>query len=351
MTYLHKQNSIFNFIFETSISATVKDAPAPTGQQSKITYTLDKAKNRYKEITGSDDYTFNTYVDDNQYIFNNYAPGGYFLDINATYEKTLKIRRDLTLYKGFFNELKNDINNQPEISNNTITIQLNPRIIRTGLNFNNEKKRATVKNTIDNILNKSLENKQNFKLIVQSMAYILYREKGVNQSSDELIQREHSLICWSILNQASVKGWGSGGSILKVIQSDYTNPEQTVGDLQKMTSVLASPQKNIKRNILNNFEIFVMAFFDGYINPDIDGVKNWSHVNGLSAFSPFHLPKSIKNQLDPDAFTIGNSLSYKDKNKAAKLYTITKDNQGYFKIPSTSNGETYTLDGNVIFTL
>ena len=200
-------------------------------------------------------------------------------------------------------------------------------------------------------MNKNPENKQNFKLIVQSMAYILYREKGVNQFSDELIQREHSLICWSILNQASVKGWGSEGSILKVIQSDYTNPEQTVGDLSKMKAALASPQKNIKRDTFNNFEIFVMAFFDGYINPDIDGVKNWSHVNGLSAFSPFHLPKSVKNQLDPDAFTIGNSLSYKDKNKAAKLYTITKENQGYFKIPSTSNGETYTLDGNVIFTL
>lgn len=369
MSYAFDQSNLFSVIFETHLSSIVKDE-IPAGQSTTYTYSLEQAQTRYKEILGKNDAQlplfFNTTP---QFIFNNYSAGGYYENPDLkelTYPLARKFNSDA--FKKRYGGESTSIT-----SINKLTVPLNYGIGKKGLNFGEGKEalRNKNKNKLNELLAKGaisdgkyLSNKDLFPRILKIMSFILGRERGsnpnANGSSEELMHREYGLICWSIVNAAAKGRFNCGNNILKLLQNNaYTNPK--IDDkyhISDKNDVMVDEETTVMQGIYTsrvqnlNLQLFVMAFWDGYINEELPGVTNWDHVSSKGAsfvFRGFHLPSSLKNQPDPD---VGLKINIKIDNKEGTQFAqeeILEDPK--FNITSTSNNDTFTLDGNVLFTI
>jgi hypothetical protein len=380
--YNFAYDNLFSVILQTSLSRIVKDTPPPAGLEAKPKYTMASAVARYKEITGSETI-FNTFSSKTEFEFNNYtADGNYFQHEDITkYEKEYKLSRNLSEdYPLFKKNILNNVATTKTVSDNRLRITLNPKILRLGLNFGErddlEKKRNEIKSDLNTLLNKG-NNKKNFRRIVKIMAFILSRERGssTTDSSTELLQREYNLICWAIVNAALNNKFSCNGDLLKLLKDkDYTNPYGHVK--QEDTDAAIAAENTIMQKIYggkgtigtmgnnpNNLELFVMAFWDGYINDELSGYTNWSHAVNKKiyneygnetdeiefTFKNFQLPKYLKDSYDPDA-VVDQTLTYKIKDATDNsTLKITAENREYLKISNTSAGDVYTLDGRVLF--
>lgn len=367
MSYVLNENNLFSVIFETHLSSVVSDEK-PAGLPTFYEYTLDKANSRYSEITGKD--TMPLFFNANpKFKLNNYSKGGY-------YENPAKLELSYPLVRDFSSEnfqKAYGAKSKPLQSTNPLTVKLNYQITKKGFNFEESDLAQRNKNkaTLDSLLNKGkiaeggttyASNKDLFSRILKIMSFILARERGqnaaANGSSEELMHREYGLICWSIVNAAAKGKFSCGNNILKLLQNKaYTNPKQD-GEkyhISDKTDVIDDAETTIMQGIYttraptSNLQLFVMAFWDGYINEELPGVTNWDHVSSKGAsfvFRGFHLPKSLRNTADPD---VGRSITLTLEN--GQQYPNVPIVEGArFNIANTSNDDTFTLDGNVLFT-
>lgn len=374
-------NNLFSVILETKLSRTIKDTQPATELDKKPRYTHTQALARYKEITNNET-TFDTFSSKTEFVFDNYAADGKYYQNEDTnlYIKEYALSRDIGYsYPNFAKFLNNaKLSTESMISKNKIKVTLNPKIPRLGLNFGEtktvKKNREDRKGDLNEILNKG-NNKINFRRIVKIMAFILSRERGSSidksLSSNELLQREYGLMCWAIVNAAKAGRFQCNGDILTLLKDlNYTNPYKHVkanDDIKAENETMTNIYKDnmgIPKEKRNNLELFVMAFWDGYINDELNGYTNWSHVvnkrqydengNFLKeiefTFKNFQLPDYFKRGYDPDA-VVDNSLTYKLSGQGLNESSIKIDssNRELFKITKTSAGDIFTLDGRVIF--
>ena len=366
MSYVLNENNLFSVIFETHLSSVVSDEK-PAGLPAFYEYTLEKANLRYNEITGKNAMPlfFNT---NTKFKLNNYSKGGY-------YENPAKLELSYPLVRDFSSDnFKKDFRTKSKSlkSINPLTVKLNYQITKKGFNFEDSDLAQRNKNkaTLDSLLNKGkitegiayASNKELFPRILKIMSFILARERGqdpnANGSSEELMHREYGLICWSIVNAAAKGKFSCGNNILKLLQNKaYTNPEQ--GDdkyhISDKTDVFDDAETAVMQGIYNtraptsNLQLFVMAFWDGYINEELSGVTNWDHVSSKGesfVFRGFHLPKSLRNTADPD---VGRNINLILENDQEYPGVMIEEGTK-FNITNTSNDDTFTLDGNVLFT-
>lgn len=382
-TFNIQPNNLFSVILETKLSRTIKDTKPAQGLDLNPEYTHAQALVRYKEITNTNDTTFDTFSSKTEFVFDNYAADGKYYQNEDTnlYIKEYALSRDIGYSYPKFVEFLNNakLSTESMISKNKIKVTLNPKIPRLGLNFGEtktvKKNREDRKKDLNEILNKG-NNKINFRRIVKIMAFILSRERGSSidksLSSNELLQREYGLMCWAIVNAAKALKFQCNGDILALLKDlNYTNPYKHVkanDDIEAENETMTNIYKDnmgISKEKRNNLELFVMAFWDGYINDELNGYTNWSHVvnkkqydeNGKFlreiefTFKNFQLPDYFKRGYDPDA-VVGNSLTYKlsgqGLNESSSI-TINDSNRELFKIIKTSAGDIFTLDGRVIF--
>lgn len=374
-------NNLFSVILETKLSRTIKDTQPATELDPKPRYTHTQALARYKEITNNET-TFDTFSSKTEFVFDNYAADGKYYQNEDTnlYIKEYALSRDIGYsYPNFAKFLNNaKLSTESMISKNKIKVTLNPKIPRLGLNFGEtktvKKNREDRKGDLNEILNKG-NNKINFRRIVKIMAFILSRERGSSidksLSSNELLQREYGLMCWAIVNAAKALKFQCNGDILALLKDlNYTNPYKHVkvnddinAENETMTRIYEDNMGKPKDK-RNNLELFVMAFWDGYINDELNGYTNWSHVVNKKqydesgkktgeiefTFKNFQLPDYFKRGYDPDA-VVGNSLTYKLSGQGLNESSIKIDssNRELFKITKTSAGDIFTLDGRVIF--
>jgi len=369
MSYNFDKNNLFSVIFETHLSSIVKDE-IPAGQPATHTYSLEQAQTRYKQILGNDAAQMPLFFNQkSEFIFNNYSAGGYYENPDLkelTYPLVRKFNSEN--FKRSYGGESISIT-----SINRLTVPLNYRIGKKGLNFGEVKEAARNNNKkkLNDLLAKGASedgryrsNKELFPRILKIMSFILGRERGsdpnVNGSSEELMHREYGIICWALVN-AAIKGrFKCGYNILKLSQDHaYINPlingKYHISDSIDVidnaeTTIMDAIYKERVKDL--NLQLFVMAFWDGYINEELPNVTNWDHVSSKGAsfvFRGFHLPSSLKNQPDPD---VGQKINIKIDNKEGKTFAEQTIEEGQkFNITSTSNGDTFTLDGNVLFTI
>jgi hypothetical protein len=374
--YNPDQNNIFSLFFNTRLTSTLKDTPPEKGEPKSYSYTLEQATARYKEITGKESmpYFFTDKPQPDTYEFNNYAPGTYYQN-DAVPELTFPLVR--TFNSNAFKKNFAGVTTKEYTSSNPVTVTLNYQIITKGYNFSEGKQAQRIKNKkkLDEILNSGQvgphkNNKELFDRLLKIMTFILARERGTavgQNSSTELMQREYGIICWAIAN-ATLRGkFKSNNNMLKLLQSVYSNPKNHVDKDNNTNDVTKEPEVSTMKTIYNsrvgntnnNLQLFVMAFWDGYINEEFEGVTNWDHVtsydDGKFVFREMHLPVSFKNTNDPD---IGLQITFdilKDNEpdgKTTRPETVTIEDQSViYNISNTSKADTYSLDGNVLFTI
>lgn len=378
-------NNIFSVVLETKLSRILTDTKPADSKPNRFNYTHDQALTRYKEIMGSDKNTqFNTFSQNDKFTFNNYiADGKYFQNEDTSiYTKEYSLGRNLSNDYPAFKDIVGG-ETKYNASKNKIKIVLNPRIPRKGFNVGDDNKiiadRDKRKSTLLGILNKHPNNKTNFRRIVKIMAFILGRERGSlfdtapgGKYFEELMHREYALICCAIVNAADQGKFKCNHDILQLLKDlNYSNPDRHVnaGDtevaIQSETKIMKKIYEERVDNL--NLELFVMAFWDGYINDELGNYTNWDHIvdgkktydaqgkkkNNPFIFRGFHLPRSVKGQLDPDAvldFDMEYNLTSDLENADPRKLTIKNSHIDIFKISKTSNGDAFTLDGRVIFT-
>lgn len=373
MSYSIDQQNIFSILFETHLSSIVKDEK-PTNAPAYVPYSLGEAQTRYKEILGNEKAEMALFFNQQtEFKFNNYSKDGY-------YENPEKKELTFPLVRKFSSDtFKNAYKGESEslTSTNKLTVQLNYQIIKKGFNFGDTglAQRNKNKKKLNELLEKGKiidgkenviydSNKKLFPRILKIMSFILARERGqdpnAHGSSEELMHREYGLICWSIVNAAAKGKFSCGNNILKLLQNNaYTNPKQKdeTYHISDKNDVIDDAETTVMQGIYttraptSNLQLFVMAFWDGYINEELPGVTNWDHVSSKGenfVFRGFHLPNSLKNTPDPDE---GLSIDIFIKNNN-QTFPHQKIEAGQtFNITNTSNGDTYTLDGNVLFTI
>ncbi len=372
-----------------STGSTVKDDAQPK-KEKDIIFTQTEADKIFSEYLNSPNTSYTnqlhskTNPNGERFLFNYYKPGSYYdgsAEINMSAELPIqrnfntKSFRDflknnesfIQLVKGKNGFEKQNINDTFVNNIKTNTIQSKKKI-SFSLDYNIPKKgwatddagRTRNKETIKNKIGFSqTTNVGDFKRIVKIMAFILARERGTlavgtnGKSSEELMQREYGLICWSIINTCDSGFQGTKGNLLNVLKNvNFVNTDNYVGqnDADKDTDI--KQKYNSNNDSTQNLEYFVLAFFAGWINEEYQGVTNWSHINGLSVYSSFHLPKN-PSFVDPDIndsieidLTYYDSKSKSDVSLGKLNVKLTESNS----IPQTSLDSTKTLDGNVIFT-
>ena len=365
-TYTPEANHIFSMFFRTQLSSVIKD-DRPKGELPEYEYTLEMAKARYKEITNQDmPIFFPDHITETSFKLDNYSAGGQPYINSNKLELTYKLSRKFNNHA--FKQKYEGVTDA-YLSNNTITVPLNYRIPKSGLNFDPKKQNLRTKNKekLDKLLNIS-NNKALFPRILKIMTFILARERGIvpgPESSRELMQREYGLICWSIVN-ATLKGkFKCGQNMIKLLQSAHSNATGDVDknndsadiDILEESKIMKEKYTNGTKGRKNHhLQLYVMAFWDGYINEELKDVTNWDHVSSSTNFDfkEFHLPYSFKGKDDPDiGQVITVTIEKRDNNDRiiieASQITITDSPE--FKISNTSNKDTYSLDGNVLFTI
>lgn len=364
-TYTPEANHIFSMFFRTQLSSVIKD-DRPKGELAEYEYTLEMAQARYKEITGQEmPIFFPESVSESSFKLDNYSVGGPTYVNRNKLELTYKLSRKFN--NGTFKKKYGGVTGA-YLSNNTITVPLNYEIPKSGLNFDPKKQnlREQIKKKLDGLLNLS-NNKKLFPRILKIMTFILARERGTApgpDSSRELMQREYGLICWSIVN-ATLKGrFTCEQNMIKLLQSAHSNATGDVDKTNNTADINIPEESAVMKEKYNNgvkgrqnhhLQLYVMAFWDGYINEELKDVTNWDHVSSSKNFNfvEFHLPKSFQGKDDPDigqdiTVTIEKTVKGKIIKETPPAITIT--NEPEFKISNTSHGDTYSLDGNVLFT-
>jgi len=352
--------------FRTQLSSVIKD-DRPKGELAEYEYTLEMAKARYKEITDQEmPIFFPESVSESSFKLDNYSAGGQpYVNYNKL-ELTYKLSRKFN--NAAFKQKHGGVTDA-YLSNNSITVPLNYKIPKKGLNIDPKKQNLRTKNKkkLDELLNIS-NNKDLFPRILKIMTFILARERGTAtgpESSRELMQREYGLICWSIVNATRKGRFKCGQNMIKLLQSAHSNATGDVDkdnntadiNIAKESETMKQKYSNgVKGNRNHHLQLYVMAFWDGYINEELEGVTNWDHVSSSKNFNfvEFHLPSSFKGTDDPDigqdiTVTIEKTVKGKIIKEIPPAITIT--NKPEFKISNTSDGDTYSLDGNVLFTI
>ncbi len=212
-------------------------------------------------------------------------------------------------------------------------------------------------NKITSVLFANPDNIINFRRIVKLMAVILLREVGGMgkggryAGNNALIQLEYSAVCWAIINMTKKGHFSSGGSILKLFDSNYTlnlrddddkdldqdDPKKLIKTLkpnETEASMIAREDQNIKtRGFTNrdyNLELYVMAFFNGLINEEFEGGSNWRHVQGKGANYKIKGGTAIPALADFNGVTFPRYVNdgetgpsnFKDKTSNGKVFTM-----------------------------
>ncbi len=408
-------NTLLNCNFSAKLGSKILDEPKPSNK-SDIVFLKTHADQIYAEYLNDSNVTYTNQLHKNidsagdKFKFNYYSAGSFYDGSDNISEATeLPLIRSFNtqsfrnflkndsnfqnLYEGFKNvatspnnnnsiydlSLKKDLSNivtKEILSNNKLKFPLNYEIPKKGWAIK-EDERTSNKNKIKDRINFNLENKgtgkNDFARIVKIMSFILMRERGTlnagmnGKGSEELMQREYGLICWSIINTCSTGYKNTEKNLLKLLKlNSYVNMDNVIGQEGVDKDDKISKMYSDRNKTTQNIEYFVLAFFAGWVNEEFEGVTNWSHLNGLSNYQSFHLPKDVITA-DPDnnqnitiELFINTDLKQKIKSSDANKNTDTRKEISIGNlsvkltdsifIPQTSLGPTLTLDGDVIFT-
>lgn len=365
MAYFLSQNSLFNLIIKSQTSSSVKDEAQPADVKDLV-FTQNDANTIIATLTNNPTSTY-THIfnpQNKEFKFNFYSAGGYFQGDKKTLE--MRIFRVFDDEK-FKNAQKTEQNQlvgitKSELSQNTFKIDLNYKIEKKGW-ATDTAQRESNKNKIIKAIGLGTTTKYDDMLrIIKIMAFILFRERGQTGplGSEELLQREYGVICWCIVNMCVAKGYKTGGNLLKLLQrTGYSNSKKQVSSRNDQAAIAAETAtlKSVYQGSIQSLEFFVLAFFSGWVNEELPEYTNWDHVSsGILGLSPFHLPRSARGKNDPDNGIIKKFELYQvdDKNKKLKDTNgrdITFNYKINRKIDKTSIRDTFTFDGNSLFTL
>jgi len=365
MAYFLSQNSLFNLIIKSQTSSSVKDEAQPA-DVTDLVFTQNDANIIIAALTNNVTLTY-THIfnpQNQEFKFNFYSAGGYFQGDKKTLEmKIFRVFDDEKFKKAQITDQNKLVGiTKSELSQNTFKIDLNYKIEKKGW-ATDTAQRDSNKSKILKAIGLGTTTKHDDMLrIIKIMAFILFRERGQTGplGSEELLQREYGVICWCIVNMCAAKGYKTGGNLLKLLQrTGYSNSKKQVSSQNDQAAVVAETAtlKSAYPGSIQSLEFFVLAFFSGWVNEELSGYTNWDHVSsGIQGLSPFHLPKSAKNKPDPDNGSTKKFELYQVENKNEKLKD-TNGNDITFnykidrKIDKTSLGDTFTFDGNSLFTL
>ncbi len=408
-------NTLLNCNFSAKLGSKIKDESKPI-RKPDIIFSTSDANKIYAEYLSQTDATYTNQLHKNidntgdKFKFNYYSAGSFYDgsdNISEAPEKKLirnfntpSFRNFLKEYSGFkslyenfmqtetnsaSNNLSYDLNLKKDLSNivtkeiesiKPLKFPLNYEIPKKGWAIN-DIQRGENKEKIKTRISFNIEGKgtgkNDFARIVKIMSFILMRERGTlavgvtKNSSEELMQREYGLICWSIINTCSTGYKNTEGNLLKLLKlKNYVNTDNLVGQDTEDNEAEISKKYSAQNPTTQNIEYFVLAFFAGWVNEEFEGVTNWSHLNGLTNYQSFHLPKDVITA-DPDnneniaiELFINTDLKPKIKSsdinknantrKEIKIGILNVKLTDSIFIPQTSLGPTLTLDGDVIFT-
>ncbi len=399
--YNISQDYLFSFIVETKLGSTVAIDTPPLGTQSEYVFTKDDADAIYRELTGNSNATYiNKFSTSNQFKFYWYASDGFYKWQNAPATASLPVYRKFDVNNQELRKLikaaKPDLAGyftKNEVSNKKYTITFDYNIQKLGWATTSQQREENKRKIFDKIGlgKKDKTSKEDMDRIIKIMAFLLSRERGYSWKEDKgqfeiLTQRELGIICWCLINTSTSTQFAKNKNstdLLSLLKNEgYSNykPDTTNGKIATILGAeINNPPPFVRKNNTDteitketaimkiiydgnaneakyhqNLEYFVLAFFAGWINEEIPGVTNWDHLtSGITKFSGQHLPRTPAFK-DPD---VGSQINL-------QLY-IKKDGSdenvpGTVSIPAlknqmvtikTSSGPTYTLDGNVIFTI
>lgn len=374
--------------------STVIDEQPNNKKMKPIIFTKQDADKIFSEYSGQSNSSYDNAFHSNinsagdRFIFNLYSAGGYY-DGSAIVPKSKEISlkrnfntnafknfllnsdsfKNFVYESNFFKVKKKEKERQPAInstflskistkeieSKNRISFFLDYEIPKMGW-VTKEDERELNKTKIKQMIGFDQTTfPGDFKRIVKIMSFILARERGTapegltGNGSEELMHREYGLICWSIINTCASGFQNSKKNLLNVLKNkNYVNMDGFVGEGEENSDKTDQMNNRYQSNnkTTQNLEYFVLAFFAGWVHEEFQGVTNWSHLNGLTAYRSFHLPKNDTFE-DPD---IGQDISIEIFYEDNSLGNFNVKLDSANSTPATSLDSTKTLDGDVIFT-
>lgn len=382
-TYSFNRNYLFSFALETKLGTSVMEIKPATGTPEIITFSQTDANQIYAILTNTSGATYTNQLslpNSNKFDFRWYpADGSYYKWENApnTIKKVINrnfveatIKEDLLKLDKFKALKVNFTIDKSAISKKEYTINLDYKIPKLGWALDASKRRQNQQEIFQKIDLGNKTKHEDMKRIIKIMSFILARERGYAWNEAEgtfesLRQRELSIMCWSMINMCNSDIFKNGKNLLKLlVKGSYVDPDNEMNDQEDETpsqnvSMLAKYKANINESKNGqNFEYFVLAFFAGWVNQEIPGVTNWSHIKGLSNLSGFHLPNSPKFE-DPDLETDVLIQLYARKDDKGNPIEPIEGEAGKAMIKlkkkhttiTQSKSSTFSLDGDGIFTV